>query len=317
MPPSYIILLLLILFSLFNFAVSSRFTNSSTTRNDAGAVMPSVSNCDGTGLLQQTVSDTITDFNGVACTTPTFVHTDVNVFARCYSLTAEGCSAPRIVTNARVGIEFVGNAQELVTVNLYKDPGCLTGTPKTGAEMLIASNTLQLTPAMALTVQNVPLNTNGAVIAVNEAVLIEWVLPPGAPSTGSFPGTNNLMESALGFFLPCGSPTLQTFNSQGFSTVHLVLSLDTILATAAPTSAPTSSPTHAPTSSPTRAPSRAPTRAPTSAPSDPCDQECNGSSNQTPMITTKLDKCVSACVPDGLVNGKKKFGWECGTCPDE
>jgi hypothetical protein len=272
-------------------------------------VVPAVSDCDGTGRLQQTVSETITPSTGDLCTDGGGVSVGVNFFARCYSLAAEGCSGPRIVTGARVGIEIVQDAAQTITVNLYRDPGCLTGTPGTGAQVQIASSTLFLTPAMTGTVQPVPLDTMGEEIGVNEALLIEWVLPPSLGFQTAFPGANSGGQSTPGFIKTsdCSVPNYIIFNTIGLPNLHLVLSLETIAATASPTDSPTRNPTDSPT--------RNPTDSPTPAPSNVCDQTCEGNSEKTPMFVMKLGQCKSACVPDAAVASKEKFGWLCGVCP--
>lgn len=78
-----------------------------------------------------------------------------------------------------------------------------------------------------------------------------------------------------------------------------------------------------PSPSPSEAPStsQSPTTSPSTsfAPTAACDRECGGNPNQTPIYITTLGKgkCVSACVPDVLVEFKRGQGWECGVCPDE
>jgi cell division septation protein DedD len=300
---------------------STRGSGSGSFTRPAGRdhdVSPVVSDCDGTGLLSQSTDDfTITASNTFVCPEA------ANSFARCYVFADEGCTSDRIVTGARIGIEFINGAMEFdVTVNLYTSVGCLSGTPGAPGvpgrtEVLRASTPFRVTAAMAGTIQNVPLDTMGFVADANEALLIE-IDHPAVPGASFFPGSNPNGESAPSytFAAACGDSNYVTFNSLGFPQVDLILGLTTDSApTAAPTSSPTAAPT-APTSSPTAAPTAAPTsESPTPAPSNVCDQACKGNADKTPMFLTKLGQCKSACVPDALVARKQKFGWLCGVCP--
>jgi hypothetical protein len=210
----------------------------------------------------------------------------------------------------RIGIEGVfSSVQDAVTatVNLYRSTGCLIGNPNTGNNTQIASTQFVLIPSMNRTVVPVTLDTMGAKIGVNEVVLIEWILPATSPLPGTFPGANQAGQTAPGFIKApgCNVPNYVDFaGAFGFPNRNLVLSLTTVAATSAPSLSPSTS------ASPSSSPSTS------SSPTASCDQECNGKQNHTPMHTiTKWKKCLSACIPDKVVNRKLRLGWDCGVCP--
>jgi hypothetical protein len=261
-------------------------------------------------VLSQSTSNVVVPFISSTCPR------QEQSFARCYTLANEGCSTDRIVTGFILGIgRIVDGDIPGATINVYKSTGCLNGAPGTGTEVLLASLSFVLQTAFQFSTVAVPLNTGGAVIGVNEALLIELVVPA---VFGYDPGANSAGQSAPSFIkaVACGIPNYVTLQSVGFGQVHWVLGLLTApLPTSPPTPRPTAEPTVSfrPTPSPTPRPTPSPTPHPTTP--DPCDAECDGTLDSTPMALTKLGQCIEACVPDDEVESKEKFGWECGTCP--
>ena len=91
------------------------------------------SDCDGTGLLSQT-DPSATNDDSVTCSSGG--RTRAQIHARCFSIAAEGCDTCRTIDSVSFGVYQVDQNSGppiQLSINVYKDTGCLSGSPNLGA----------------------------------------------------------------------------------------------------------------------------------------------------------------------------------------
>jgi hypothetical protein len=204
---------------------SSSIGSGSLVENPRNAVsfamLTTPSDCDGTGHLQQTFNETPTKATGISC-----VYGESASWARCYVLA---------VTGARIGIGG-GNPHPnfvnfTLTVNVYRSKGCLLPTPDPNVgNTLLVTATLLITPDKEYTTEDVFLDTMGAVLGVDEALLIEVVKPSKADGISYFPGATPNRTTGISYYKATCDRTnyVDLCAYCGFCNNHNIMSLDTI-----------------------------------------------------------------------------------------
>ena len=138
----------------------------------------SFSSCEVDGVLSQTSSNVIAaSYAYIYRTSPRWT-TEAQRWARCYSLTAEGCSNARVINSVTFGVRRVVSVTDEpvdepvdVRINIYKDSGCLNGNPGTGGE-LVATVDTQVTSANDDTLVSVDICSDIEILP-SEAIRVE------------------------------------------------------------------------------------------------------------------------------------------------